>query len=91
MICEVEVATAAGVVGLPGAAWAVTVKPVEPLMVLMAAVIVVVPIPALDARPPFKVIVALDVLLDVHDAELVTLAVVVSEYVPVATYCWVPP
>jgi hypothetical protein len=67
-----------------------TVNVVEAVTPLKVAVIVVVPV-EMPVATPAALMVAAAVLLDVHVAELVTMAVVLSEYVAVAVNCCVEP
>src|SRR6516165_3081388 len=68
----------------------VTVSPVLPLTAPNVAEMVVVPAAAAVANP-VELIVAAAVFEDAHVTWLVRSRVLVSEYVPVAVYCCVPP
>ena len=80
----------AGVTAIDCNVAAVTVSTVEPLIDDDVAVIVEVPIPAPVARPA-ALIVAIDVVPELHVTVLVRFCVVPSLNVPVAVNCCVPP
>jgi len=80
----------AGVTEMDTRMAAVTVSDVLPLTAPTDAVIIVVPVPWLLARP-VPLTVATPTTDDVHVAAFVTFCVVVSEYVPVAVTCCVVP
>ena len=80
----------AGVTAIVANVAAVTVNPVDPLMDPDVAVIVLLPVATPVARPPL-VIVATPVFVELHVTVLVRFCVLPSLYVPVATYCCVPP
>jgi hypothetical protein len=80
----------AGVTAIDCSVAAVTVSTVEPLIAPDVALIVEVPTPAPVARPAV-VIVAVEVVPELHVTVLVKFCVLPSLNVPVAVNCWVAP
>ena len=84
----------AGVTAMDTSVAEVIVSVVEPLMAPFVAVIVLVPVVALEARPlePLVLLIlATDLVEELHVTDVVRSCVVASVYVPVAVNCSVVP
>ncbi len=90
-VCPRNIDGADGVTTIDTRTFGVTVSRVVPLIVPKVAVIVVVPVTSVAARPVFNPIVATVTLLLVQLAVPVRLVVVRLVKVPIAVNCWLRP